>query len=82
MRHAKREDLESLTPLLETIRGVKGIREPTFGHFYHKGKGILHFHVDDGKIYADLPDERILIVPGGLERQDYIIRKVMEILSK
>ncbi|HLH86398.1 MAG TPA: hypothetical protein VKU79_06010 [Thermoplasmataceae archaeon] len=82
MHHAKREELEPLAPLLETIRGIKEIKEPTFGHFYHKGKGILHFHVDEGKIYADLLDERILIVPGGLERQDYVIRKIMEIVSK
>ncbi|MCL4345102.1 MAG: hypothetical protein M1496_01910 [Candidatus Thermoplasmatota archaeon] len=59
MRHASIEDLKNLEDLLDNIRKIRNIREKTPGHFYFKGKGILHFHTDFGKLYADLYDMRI-----------------------
>jgi hypothetical protein len=61
MRHAGLEDLKPIESLLMEIRKVKELKERTPGHFYYKGKNIIHFHVDNGDIYADIGDLRLKV---------------------
>ena len=54
MKHAKPEDLEDIEPLLIKIRSVDNLKEKQAGHFYFKGINIVHFHVDNSKIFVDI----------------------------
>ena len=53
MRHARPGDLDRVEPLLERLRKIAGLREKSRGVFYRGTKAFLHFHEDDGSIYAD-----------------------------
>ncbi|MGP6207204.1 hypothetical protein ACNF42_04120 [Cuniculiplasma sp. SKW3] len=59
MKHSTKEDLLNLRDLLEELRKIEKIKEKSYGHFYYRGKGLLHFHTDSGKLYADFLNERI-----------------------
>ena len=54
MKHASAATLHSIEPLLEQLRDLPGLKEKKLGVFYRKSKAFLHFHEDDGKIYADV----------------------------
>jgi hypothetical protein len=68
MAHAKLDDLKDISTLLREIRGMDAVKEKSPGCFYLKGKGVLHFHVQQGRRFAhvfngteweevDLPDK-------------------------
>ncbi len=61
MKHAKIEELSEVDTLIESIRRIKNIKETTQGHFYYKGKNVLHFYIDKSSIYADIGNIRIMI---------------------
>lgn len=52
MAHAKKEELQDCVPLLEKIRGMETLKEKSFGCFYRKGKGVLHFHRQGDRRFA------------------------------
>jgi hypothetical protein len=54
VRHARPEDLEPLTGLLEDLRRIEGLQERSPGTFYRGSKGFLHFHADPAGMFADL----------------------------
>jgi hypothetical protein len=54
--HAKPEHLEGLEPLLLGIRKNSSLKEKSFGCFYFKGKGVLHFHIKGERLYAHVFD--------------------------
>jgi len=54
MKHADRQTLDLLEPLLSQIRLLETLIERKRGVFYRKGRAFLHFHVDNGAVYADL----------------------------
>ena len=54
MRHATRDDLETLGVLLEALRGLPTLKERKPGVFYRKSKAFLHFHEDGGQLFADV----------------------------
>ncbi len=54
--------------ILSRIRGIHELKERTPLHFYCKGRGIIHFHVDSGNIYVDVGTSRIMI--GTIEKPD------------
>lgn len=54
MKHASKETIEALVPLLEEIRLIPGLKEKKIGIFYRKSKAFLHFHEDGTQIYADV----------------------------
>jgi hypothetical protein len=54
MKHAGKEALERLEPLLEKLRRIEGLVEKRPGIFYRKSRALLHFHEDDSGLYADL----------------------------
>jgi hypothetical protein len=53
MKHATAESLDQIGALLDEIRTFEGLREKTRGVFYLKSRAFLHFHEDDGTLYAD-----------------------------
>lgn len=54
MKHASEQTIASLDPLLEKIRPLPGLKEKKPGIFYRKSRAFLHFHEDNGQIYADV----------------------------
>jgi hypothetical protein len=54
MRHATPPTLDTLEPLLVTLRALPGIKEKSRGTFYRGSKAFLHFHEDPEGIFADL----------------------------
>jgi hypothetical protein len=56
MAHAKPSDLADIAALLTKIRGIPLLKEKSPGCFYHKSKGVLHFHVKDARRYAHVFD--------------------------
>jgi hypothetical protein len=68
MKHATPQDMHGFENILSRIRGIHELKERTPLHFYYKGKGIIHFHVDSGTIYADVGTSRIMI--GSSENPD------------
>lgn len=53
MKHASVTALEPLADLLSEIR-THGVKEPSPGVFYRKGKAWIHFHEDDTGLFADI----------------------------
>ncbi len=62
VKHASMEDLKGHHSLLMSIRAIRGIQERTPGHFYYRGKSVIHFHTDNTHIYADIGDRRVIVV--------------------
>ena len=41
-------------PLLRQLREIKGVREKCAGIFHGRGDAFIHFHDEDGALFADL----------------------------
>lgn len=54
MKHATEATLRTLTGLLGQLRELPGVKERKPGIFYLKSRALLHFHEEEGKIYADV----------------------------
>ena len=54
MAHASPEALKPLLSLLRQLREIKGLTEKQPGIFYLRSNAFLHFHDDQGTLYADL----------------------------
>ena len=54
MKHAGRDTLSRLMPLLIELRKRAALREKAAGVFYLKSKAFLHFHDDPAGIFADV----------------------------
>jgi|GEM_PF-1491533 hypothetical protein len=77
MRHARPDDLENINSLMKELRNIAGIREKQTGHLYFKGKNVIHFHMDQDDIYADIGDSRIkLTFPVDKDQSAVIVEKV------
>ncbi len=57
MKHAGRETLAKIEPLLARLRGMAELKEKTPGTFYFKSRAFLHFHEDPAGLYADIRAE-------------------------
>ena len=54
MKHAGPQTLHALQPLLEQVRGFKGLTEKKPGIFYRGSAAFLHFHEDPAGLFADV----------------------------
>lgn len=54
MKHAGREALDRLEPLLKELRKRTALKEKSRGTFYRGSKAFLHFHEHSVEFYADL----------------------------
>lgn len=54
MRHAGRDSLQRLEPVLAELRRQPGLKERRPGVFYRKSRAFLHFHESDQRLFADV----------------------------
>ena len=54
MAHADAAALQAVLPLLRQLRELPGVREKTPGSFYVAGAAFVHFHDEQGALFADL----------------------------
>jgi len=54
VKHADRETLAALEPMLRQLRKNSMLVERTPGSFYRKSKAYLHFHEDASGTYVDV----------------------------
>ncbi len=54
MARADAEALKPLALLLRQLREIKGVKEKSAGIFYGRNDAFIHFHVEDGALFADL----------------------------
>jgi len=53
MKHAGKDALDALEPLLAELRTLPALTERARGTFYRKGRAFLHFHEDAAGLFAD-----------------------------
>lgn len=54
MKHAGKDTLDAIEPLLGSLRELPGLKEKSRGSFYAKSRGFLHFHEDPKGLFADI----------------------------
>ena len=54
MKHAGREAIAQIEPLLAKIRKHEALREKRPGVFYLKSRAFLHFHEDPRGLFVDI----------------------------
>ena len=55
MKHAGKDALDKIEPLLKQLRGHAELKEKSRGCFYLRGRGFLHFHEHGvNELYADI----------------------------
>lgn len=78
MRHARDEALDTLEPLLVSLRQFTSLTERKRGVFYLKSRAYLHFHEDPAGLFADLRDgEDFVRYPVGSKTQQNIFLKAV-----
>lgn len=83
MKHAGKEALEQLDPLLTKVRGFHVLTEKQPGVFYRKSTAFLHFHEDPAGLFADLKvgqSWKRLPVNSGPDRE-LLLREIRSILK-
>ncbi len=56
MAHCPPENLRDIEDVLKEVRKLENVQEKGPGIFYLKSKGFLHFHMKDGRRWADARD--------------------------
>ncbi len=86
MKHARPEDLTEIEPLLIQIRRINNLKEKQMGHFYFRGINIVHFHIDNSRIFIDIGDSRTEIIftdfAAQIDRILLEVRKFMQEVSQ
>ena len=59
MKHAGKEALAKLGPVLDALREHRALVERTPGSFYLRSKGFIHFHEDPLGLFADLKEDLV-----------------------
>jgi len=54
MKHASEKILRSHLPLLTKLSAISKLNEKKLGVYYRKSHAFLHFHEEEGKLYADV----------------------------
>lgn len=86
MAHAKPQHLKGFETLLDEIRMTSLLKEKSFGCFYNKGKGVLHFHIKGERIYAHVYTgkswkEVDLKLPLSEAKQKALAKKMLNLLQ-
>jgi hypothetical protein len=54
MKHATAQALDRVSTLLDGLRKLAALQEKACGVYYLKSRAFLHFHEDNGSVYADV----------------------------
>jgi hypothetical protein len=86
MAHSKREELTDCELLLEKIRALPALKEKSFGCFYFKGKGVLHFHQVKERRYVHVSDgknwhEVDIVAPASKNTNLLAYKKIAKLIS-
>ncbi len=86
MAHAKPEHLKGFDILLGEIRKSTLLKEKSFGCFYLKAKGVLHFHIKGERLFAHVYDGKdwfeIDLKPGLTAiKQKAFYKSILRVLS-
>ena len=86
MAHAKQVHLKDFHLLVSEIRRLPQLKEKSFGCFYRRSKGVLHFHIHSSRLYAHVFDglkwtEMDLVVPTSENDQKRIFKVIVKILN-
>ncbi len=54
MAHCPVDQLSDLESIFAQLRQWPGLKEKKTGTFYYRSKGFLHFHLKDGRRWADI----------------------------
>ena len=84
MRHAQKEALDALEPLLARLRKLPGLAERKRGAFYCGSSAFLHFHEDPAGLFADVKrgkEWERMRASTAAERRD-VLARARELLSK
>lgn len=78
MKHAGRETLARLFPLLQELRARPELRERRVGVFTLRSRAFLHFHEDPGGVYADvrLAEDFVRLPVTSREQQAELVARV------
>ncbi len=86
MKHAGKDALDRLTPLLNGLREIPDLTERSRGVFYLRSRAFLHFHEDPKGLFADLRStngdfDRLWIENAGVESDfvPLVKRRVLEL---
>jgi hypothetical protein len=78
MKHAGKEALANLAPVLAVLREQGALIERTPGSFYLRSKGFVHFHEDAAGPFADLKEDLVSFtryrVSTHTERREFLAR--------
>jgi hypothetical protein len=84
MKHAGKEAIARLVPLLSRIRKRDPLVERRPGVFYLKSRAFLHFHEDSKGLFADikLSDDFSRFPVNTLRQQTNLLGRIDRVLSK
>jgi len=84
MKHAGREAIERLEPVIARLRARGVLREKRPGVFYLKSRAFLHFHEDPKGLFADvkLGDDFVRLPVHTPVQQDRLIARIDRFLAK
>jgi hypothetical protein len=82
MKHAGKESLDQLEPLLTALRALPALREKKRGTFSRGGRAFVHFHEDAAGLFADVRfrDEFERFDVTRVAGQQRLARKIREVL--
>lgn len=77
MKHSGHDDLLRIPKLMGILKSLD-FKERKEGHFYFRGKNIIHFHSDCERLFADIGEERVECFDGNEEvNTERIIKSVL-----
>jgi hypothetical protein len=78
MKHAGREALARLFPLLQELRARPALHERSHGVFSLRSRAFLHFHEDASGLYADvrLGEEFVRLPASSREEQARLLQEI------
>jgi hypothetical protein len=84
MKHAGKEAIARLEPLIAKIRSFGELRENRPGFFYLKSRAFLHFHEDPKGLFADvkLEDDFSRFPANTAKQQRALVERIGRHLAK
>jgi len=84
MKHAGKEAIARLEPLIMRLRDFDELNEKRSGVFYRKSRAFLHFHEDPKGLFVDvrLSEDFIRLPNNTANQQRTLIARIERVLSR